>query len=632
MKGYELVRLQPQQVLKTGDTMSGNLTMTGGAKFIGDLQGNADSATRLQTARTINGTSFDGTANITTENWGTARDITIGNTAKPVNGSANVAWSVAEIGAVNKAGDTMTGDLTVPNLTVNGTITGNADTAARLQTARTINGTLFDGTANITTENWGTTRNITIGNTAKPVNGSGDVSWSLQEIGIVQNTDFIGPRGNWSTNAGQDLLVHGRRALVGLTNGELHLGFGGDFTDIRCGNGWTVWHSNNFDPNSKVDKVSNGNITIHADADNSSTAEFISLQAGNNRLKVMSEAGGGVGDLLTLTSGTSTYKGEVLKFSESTSWKSIDFYRESGGRQGKARYGIGANPSRPSPTIEFHTSYGSTSFQSKIDVNPNSLALVVQGDHTGDRSAWFGIYSGGSSEQIHRIGYVGRGSNGNENMVLLADRAAVQIRSAYQTSTTGVIADSVGYFRPETTNGWANGHPNYRWSTVYYTNLNAPSDKNLKENIEYIPKDDVAAVWTSSKSTKSIITENDLYDFVKNDLNLATYDYKENAFSNPGEADKMKNKIGFIAQDIKDSKVGKIFIKADETIETPDTIGGDVAEREDEVFHLPKVVSEDVKELYSYDLTDYVNIIAGALKVAMNKIEILENELSSIKV
>ncbi len=58
---------------------------------------NAGTATKLQQPRTINGTSFDGTANITTANWGTARTITIGNTGKSVDGSANVSWSLAEI-------------------------------------------------------------------------------------------------------------------------------------------------------------------------------------------------------------------------------------------------------------------------------------------------------------------------------------------------------------------------------------------------------------------------------------------------------------------------------------------------------------------------------------------------------
>ena len=99
MNGYELVRLQPQQVKKSGDTITGDLTATGGAKFVGNLQGNATTATTLQNTRTINGTNFNGSANITTANWGTARNITIGNTAKSVNGSGNVTWNLNEIGA-----------------------------------------------------------------------------------------------------------------------------------------------------------------------------------------------------------------------------------------------------------------------------------------------------------------------------------------------------------------------------------------------------------------------------------------------------------------------------------------------------------------------------------------------------
>lgn len=61
--------------------------------------GNAATATQLVTASTINGTSFNGTANITTANWGTARTVTIGGTGKSVNGSGNVSWTLAEIGA-----------------------------------------------------------------------------------------------------------------------------------------------------------------------------------------------------------------------------------------------------------------------------------------------------------------------------------------------------------------------------------------------------------------------------------------------------------------------------------------------------------------------------------------------------
>ncbi|EGK3023511.1 prophage tail fiber N-terminal domain-containing protein [Escherichia coli] len=46
----------------TGGTVSGPLSVTGG--LTGSLNGNAATATKLQTARTINGVSFDGTANI----------------------------------------------------------------------------------------------------------------------------------------------------------------------------------------------------------------------------------------------------------------------------------------------------------------------------------------------------------------------------------------------------------------------------------------------------------------------------------------------------------------------------------------------------------------------------------------
>lgn len=56
-------------------------------------------ADRLLNSRTINGTGFNGTANITTSYWGTARTLTVGNSAKSVNGSANISWSLSEIGA-----------------------------------------------------------------------------------------------------------------------------------------------------------------------------------------------------------------------------------------------------------------------------------------------------------------------------------------------------------------------------------------------------------------------------------------------------------------------------------------------------------------------------------------------------
>jgi hypothetical protein len=72
-----------------GVNISGNQNTTG-------------SAASLTTARFVNDTKFDGTKNITTDKWGTARRLTIGNTGKLVNGKDDVAWSLNEIG-VNDA-------------------------------------------------------------------------------------------------------------------------------------------------------------------------------------------------------------------------------------------------------------------------------------------------------------------------------------------------------------------------------------------------------------------------------------------------------------------------------------------------------------------------------------------------
>lgn len=76
-------------------TVSGDLTVTGLAHL------NADSADKLHTARCINGTAFDGTDDITTSKWGTARTITVQDNdgsnstcTQNVDGSADITLSL----------------------------------------------------------------------------------------------------------------------------------------------------------------------------------------------------------------------------------------------------------------------------------------------------------------------------------------------------------------------------------------------------------------------------------------------------------------------------------------------------------------------------------------------------------
>lgn len=61
-------------------------------QFVGNITG------KLSTPRSINGTNFDGSSNITTSKWGTARNLKIGNATKPVDGSADISFTASEIG------------------------------------------------------------------------------------------------------------------------------------------------------------------------------------------------------------------------------------------------------------------------------------------------------------------------------------------------------------------------------------------------------------------------------------------------------------------------------------------------------------------------------------------------------
>ena len=180
---------------------------------------------KLTTARTINGTSFNGTGNITTANWGTARTLTVGNTGKSVNGSGNISWSLSEIGALPTAGGTMTGNITFSEVTStsypansskitwNGSTDG-ADIYYRVTAsdkgqlvlnlrddADATIGIALNGAVKATFDTNGyysgkaneantltTARTFTIGNTGQKFNGSGNVSWSLSEIGAASSS------------------------------------------------------------------------------------------------------------------------------------------------------------------------------------------------------------------------------------------------------------------------------------------------------------------------------------------------------------------------------------------------------------------------------------------------------------
>ena len=160
----------------TGD-VTGNISGSAGT-----ATGNAGSATVLESARTIGGVSFDGSANInlagvntagTVDTSGNAATATALETARTIHGvsfdgTGNIDLSEVvqdTVGAMftsnTESGITVAyqdGDGTVDFTvgTLNQSTTGNADTATALENSRTIQGVAFDGSANITTMTAGT--------------------------------------------------------------------------------------------------------------------------------------------------------------------------------------------------------------------------------------------------------------------------------------------------------------------------------------------------------------------------------------------------------------------------------------------------------------------------------------------
>ena len=188
------------------------ITATGGVvgNVTGNVTGNASTATALATARTINGVSFDGTANITvTAAAGTLTGSTLA--------SGVTASSLTSVGTL--ANLTVTNPITGSVTGSSGSTTGNAATATALQTARTINGTSFNGTADITvTAAAGTLTGSTLasGVTASSLTSVG----TLSSLAVSGTTALNGQTYTWPSGGGtngQVLSTNGSGTLSWTT-------------------------------------------------------------------------------------------------------------------------------------------------------------------------------------------------------------------------------------------------------------------------------------------------------------------------------------------------------------------------------------------------------------------------------
>jgi len=207
-----------------------------------NITGNAATATALQTARTINGVSFDGTGNITvTAAAGTLTGTTLASnvvtsslTSVGTLGSLTVTNAVTAGSLDISGGVDVDGTLEADAITVDGTalneyiadtvgamvssntetnivvtyddsdntldfsvvnITGNAATATALQNARTIGGVSFDGTANIDLPGVNTAGNQNTSGTAANLSGTPNITVGIvtaASLDISGNADIDG--------------------------------------------------------------------------------------------------------------------------------------------------------------------------------------------------------------------------------------------------------------------------------------------------------------------------------------------------------------------------------------------------------------------------------------------------------
>ena len=135
---------------------------------------------------------------------------------------------------------------------------------------------------------------------------------------------------------------------------------------------------------------------------------------------------------------------------------------------------------------------------------------------------------------------------------------------------------------------------------VYAQGTNISSDRTLKENIKYISN--------ANTINDEDITIMDCYNFIKDDLGLATYNYIDDS--------EKQQKIGFIAQDVlydpikqTDNKIGQLVITK--------LLGSEQLDPEN-----PKL---------TYDVNNILGVMLGAMQVTANKTAALEQENKELK-
>jgi hypothetical protein len=262
------------------------INMAVNAVINGSITGNAASASRLSPGKLINNVLFDGASDITITAATTNR-LTRGSylTGNNFDGSAATTWNVDATSAnvIGKvvvrnseggfAAGTVTADI-IGNLTgdvnssgtsqfniieanqfIGATLTGNAFSATKLQTPRTINGVRFDGTSDITvTSNSQTLTGTYINSTV--------VESSLETVGTLRSLLVSNSGINVGSSGQLQLIVDDGTPTVRSITGTLNFDIGENGPDVSFVNSVTSLSLGGpFEPAILGDNTTNLGIT-----------------------------------------------------------------------------------------------------------------------------------------------------------------------------------------------------------------------------------------------------------------------------------------------------------------------------------------------------------------------------------
>ena len=649
---------------------AGSSSVGGAATSALKCTGNSATATTLETARTINGTSFNGSANITTSNWGTSRTLTIGNKGKSVNGSGNVSWSLSEIGALPIAGGTMTGAITMSNSN-NGKI---------LETKS--DGTVVDGLY-MTSSN-----NLRLGNTTTPLYfyssdnpkikvGDG-TSQTLYHTGNKPTAADIGAlsinggtlKGHLYMSPEKDIITANNYGMSGYltdgtnhdylllmdSNNNVHVGWNNRKVVLDCDypvqrQDCKLYHEG-YKPTS-IDYIDSRSVN-HAPTSMPNGISLHLKQSGVDgieegfyhpvlELKPWNDISGGPFVQIAVTQvGRMWYRESTTDVDNWNSWHKV--YSSKDMPKTGNWWTDGAAIVRPDGVMEigkyidWHETNESTA---DYDARLSCSNGVICCNNAIQARGLLSTETTSGSQQANVCFLDGR------NKLIFAQNGMFLFYSNDNgTQYWNMVGGYNTYSRL--------GSPDYRFKECYLeANPNVSSDRVLKENINYIRNNDTSTASTFSlmnldkedvnTNNSTDITYTDMYNFVRDDLELATFNYIKEPIeeTNTDTQDTENNEtidIDTSNKDFVDIKTDRNII--DFNITDRDVrlgfIAQDLLYNEDQTdnkvgqFIVTPVSVEDGRTL-EYNEGDYVNVLAGALKQAINEIEILKIRLEELE-